>query len=52
MVKDGAAVSAYQWSEVEKQWKKIGDVVGANNKTMHEGVVSMKYFTIFFLSVS
>ncbi|KAG1658919.1 Phospholipase A-2-activating protein [Nymphon striatum] len=46
MVRDGASISAYQWSASDQQWKKIGDVVGANNKTMHEGVEYDYVFTI------
>ncbi|CAM1310261.1 PLAA (predicted) [Pycnogonum litorale] len=46
MIRDGAVVSAYQWSASEQRWLKIGDVVGADGssksnsgKTSFEGQV-------------
>lgn len=33
IVKDGEALYAYSWSQNEKKWKKIGDVMGASGGT-------------------
>lgn len=51
LIKDGEKVEAYQWSESDGRWMKIGDVVGGTNqqassRVMYEGKEYDFVFTI------
>ena len=46
MVREGTQVACYSWSEGDKKWSKVGEVVGASGATqntsgrvLHEGKV-------------
>lgn len=44
LVREGSNVVCYSWSVAEKQWNKIGDVMGAQGqagKQLHNGKVSL-----------
>jgi len=56
MVKVDGSVEAYQWSQIDSKWMKVGEVVGSaggssGTRTLHEGKVGTDYRISFIIWV-